>query len=140
MRSAALIPCFVVLGCGGPATVTAPADPVSSSMMKIVDAYRTATIKLNHPPRNMEELKPSLKEKGVTDDMLKSPRDGQPYMIIWGIDITKPPTSGDPRNMPVIIYEKEGAGGKRWVVTQFSPQEMTDEEFAQANVPKAKSK
>ncbi|HEY7155179.1 MAG TPA: hypothetical protein VH575_14550 [Gemmataceae bacterium] len=89
-----------------------------------------ADLKIGHPPRSEDELKRCFKEIGETgdpDQVLRSPRDGEPYVILYG-----PPLDADARDV-ILAYEKNGAEGKRYVLTQARRvQVMTDGEFAAA--------
>lgn len=94
----------------------------------------------NKPPPNEAEFKKfldGLKEKDLKDlnideDVTKamiSPRDGKPYGIVYGVTFGPPPganKSGPGGKMqgrpptgqmkpPVILYEQDGVGGKRYV-------------------------
>ena len=68
-------------------------------------------------------------------DILKSPNDGEEYVIVWGVNFRE---LGIKRgNVDVVIaYEKRGREGKRYVLkppTQVI--EMTDTEFKAASFP-----
>jgi hypothetical protein len=76
-------------------------------------AYSEAFSRLGRGPKDAEELKPFLKEFGNPDELLISPNDGQPYVIVWGAN----PTRGGPTEyqqmFPILAYESAGTGGKR---------------------------
>jgi hypothetical protein len=59
--------------------------------------------------------------------VLTSSRDGQPYVVIFGVDLGA-------RNSPdTFVYEKTGADGKRYVLTMSRDvRQLTDAESAQA--------
>ena len=77
---------------------------------------------------------------------LLSPRDGAPYVIVFGVDPTKSPViEGQPNGAPaipgqgglrgqtVVIHEQTGQDGKRLVATAFgSMDELGATEFAKA--------
>jgi hypothetical protein len=106
----------------------APHFADTENLSKIERAYHADLQKLGRPPANADQLKPYLKEFGDPDAILRSPRDGEPYVIIYGVDIRKP-FSMPP---PIWLYEKHGADGKRYVMTIMGMMCMTDEEFANA--------
>jgi hypothetical protein len=91
-------------------------------------AYNRATDKLGRAPKDLDELKPFFKDLGDPDTILRSPHDGQPYVILFGRSIRKfdPP--------PIIAYEEQGKDGMRYVLTAMGVQPMRDEEFAKADV------
>ena len=71
---------------------------------------------------------------GKTEDPWRSPRDGQPFVVCWGLDLTKPPSWA--KSTPVLGYEKQGAGGSRYVLTAIRSVElMSDKEFHEASFP-----
>jgi hypothetical protein len=111
-----------------------PRDPGEVNLRKIVQAYDLGEYHLHRPPRNEDELKRFLEGLGETGDLneiLHSPRDGQPYVILFG-----PPLDSDARDT-VLAYEKTGADGKRYVVTLSRDiKVLTDQEFAGATFAK----
>jgi hypothetical protein len=95
-------------------------------------AYLEAHSRLGHGPKSAEELKPYLKEFGDPEELLVSPDDGQPYVVVWGVD----PTRGGPTEYQgmwqIIAYERKGAGGKR-AVTDIRGRPLT---VPEADFPK----
>ncbi len=104
--------------------------------MRIYVAYMRFSADQKRPPRNAEELKPFLAEFGNADDILRSPRDGQPFVVCWGVDMRQAPAS-EGKPMPVVMYEKQGVDGRRYVLTApFRKVEvLSDQEFRQASFP-----
>ena len=135
--AAGLIGTISMTGCGRSTSVEGPPpDPTASRLRSITVAYAAATTKLRRPPNNLQELKPFLKEQGNVDELLQSPRDGQPFEIVWGVDLNNPPADFGAKKL-VVAYEQQGSGGKRFVATQFDAVEMTEQEFAELNIPKS---
>jgi hypothetical protein len=96
-------------------------------------AYSDARQKLGRPPRSLEELKARLETYGASEQRLISPRDGAPYVIVWGVDMH------DLRNLDppaVIAYEREGADGQRVVLTIMGVVRMTEDEFTRLKLPR----
>jgi hypothetical protein len=131
--------CLALAGCGSSAKpVVGRVDDSRQNLQKIGIAYSQAAQKLNRPPRNVDELMPFLQE-GLgpvkARDVLRSPNDGQEYVIVWGVDFGQLAlTRGDP--YVVFAYERTGKGGKRQVLKP--PVEvllMTDSEFQKAPFP-----
>ena len=106
----------------------------AANLRAIQEAYNAVTRKLGRPPNNLNELKPALQERGHADEVLRSPRDGQPYVILWGVKPGAGPTPGLPAAL--VAYEKEGAAGKRYVLTTLGVVPLADEEFARVTLPK----
>lgn len=125
---------MVIAGAG----CSSPPDPVpqetTENLGKILFVYTNAANKLARPPRSLDELKPFLKEAGFSDDVLVSPHDGEPYDILWNVDLMK--MAGQSSNpAPIIIaYEHTGQNGRRFVLTGIGILSMTDEEFAGADL------
>jgi len=127
-RSGRLRPCLLVLalavaGCGtGPNLI--PLTKSEKSLTFIALAYGEAHARLGHGPKNAEELKPFLKEFGNPDELLVSPNDGEPYVVVWGAN----PTRGGPTEykqmFPILAYENKGTRGKR-ALTDIRGRPMT---------------
>jgi hypothetical protein len=126
---AALAVC-VSIGCRGDSSQPVPSDP--SMMRGVVSTYRTAASMLGRPPENMDDLKKILAP--LSDDpgqYLRSKRDGQDFIIIWGLNLDAIPPD------EIVAYEQTGANGKRMVVTATAQvREVTAEEFATLKFPK----
>jgi hypothetical protein len=121
-------------GCGGGSSepYIVPLTPSETNLKFIAMAFTDATSGLERPPKDAEELKKYLKDiKGVgnPNEVLISPTDNKPYVIIWG----KSPTGGPTEYkgmFPILAYEQVGAGGRR-AVTDIRARPMTvpDEDF-----------
>jgi hypothetical protein len=104
----------------------------TANLSQIARAYDLATERLGHPPADANQLKPFLAEVsgGDPDTVLVSPHDGQPYVIIWGVQFRKAPIQVMPP--PILAYEQKGVAGKRYVLTTMGVLPMTDSDFAKA--------
>ena len=92
----------------------------TENLTSIRKAYLAATNRLGRPPKNLDELKPSLNAEGNADELLISPNDGLPYVIVFG---------ADPRKY-VMAYEQKGVDGVRMVVDQTQlPKRIENERF-----------
>jgi hypothetical protein len=118
-------------GAGGPGNV----DVARQNLQKIGTAYARATTTLNRPPKDVNDLVASLKEQGDTPEILRSPNDGEDYVILWGYDFRHPtPTPGGAQ--VVLAYEKSGKGGRRYVLQLPSQVTvMTSDELQKAPFP-----
>jgi hypothetical protein len=106
-------------------------DPVEIYLRRIVQAYDVAEYRLGRFPRTEDELKRFLPETGATEapeQLLRSPRDGQPYVIVYGAAL-------DPNGYGTILaYEKVGVEGQRYVITvSRDVKVMAEAEFARAD-------
>lgn len=96
----------------------------------IAMAFTDAAETNGKPPKNAEDLTPFLKVFGNPEDLLKSPDDQLPYVIIWGARPTGGP--GEYKGLfPILAYEAKGTGGRR-AVTDIRGRPMTvpNDEFA----------
>ena len=99
---------------------------------------------LGQPPKNEAEFKSFIETKGKpllatfgvasVDDLFTSPRDKKPYVVRYGA-VTGPP---GPAGQPVIAYEQEGIGGKRYVASSLGAVDEVDEATLAQLVPGAK--
>jgi len=104
------------------------------NLSKIQRAYDLAVKSLGRPPARVEELRPFLKDAGDPDQILRSPRDGQPYVVLCGVDFRKLRIDSIPP--PIMAYEDTGKDGKRYVLTVMGVMPMSNAEFAKAKLPK----
>jgi hypothetical protein len=84
----------------------------------------------------VEKEGPSLLEQFEVKDvaaLFVSPRDKQPYVIVYG-PLTGPP---GPAGQPVFAYEQTGAGGRRMVASSLGAVEEVDEPEFKRLVPAA---
>jgi hypothetical protein len=113
-------------GCGERAPTQAGASQETEHLTAIRKAYVAATARLGRPPKDLEELKPSLAAEGNVADLLVSPNDGLPFVIVFGADHRK----------HVIAYEQKGVDGVRLVVDQTQlPRRVTQEQFNMLSFP-----
>jgi hypothetical protein len=93
-------------------------------------AYVKATDTLDRAPESLQDIMPYLKElEADPNTILISPDDGEPYVIIWGVDYRAP------GNQPVIAYEKTGKDGKRYVCQINLVVHLNEAEFKKAPFP-----
>src|SRR5262249_23125078 len=85
------IPLF---GCGARGRPPLPLEQVQN-LDSILSAYFQAVDSLPQPPKNEKELKPFLEALGDPATLRVSPRDHQPYTIVWGIDPRTPTDMDD---------------------------------------------
>lgn len=77
----------------------------------------------SHPATELADLK-------ITDvePLFVSPRDQQPYVVLYGVKLPPPSPTGS----PVIAYEKDGVGGRRFVAfANAGVEELDDARFGQ---------
>lgn len=118
---------FVALGCRS-TDVRVVSDTYRN--LKAIDAaYKKVIESSGLPPANLQELLPALKElEGEAEQILRSPDDGQEYVILWGTDPYANPAL-------VLAYEKTGKGGRRQVLWGGKVWSMSAEELQKAPFP-----
>jgi hypothetical protein len=116
-------------GCGSSGVKVVPLSDSEKKLTHVALAYLDAHSRLGHAPKNAEELKPFLKVFGDPDDLLISPNDGQPYVVVWGANPAGGPT--EYKGMfPILAYEQKGTGGKRAVTDiRGRPLTVPEEDF-----------
>ena len=116
------------------------AEPISEESRRLPAALlrQTNVLFCSQPPANFEELKPSLLD--AKDEELRSPNDGEHFVIIYGVDYDKLPVPADKKSA-IGAYEKKGAGDKRYVL-RISPRPfalatdlLSDEQWKHAVFP-----
>src|SRR5262245_58153996 len=98
-------------GCGS-GTDVVKLTAAEKELTYIAMAYSDAHGQLGHGPKDAEELKPFLKVFGDPEDLLVSPNDEQPYVVVWNANPSGGPTEYQGM-FPILAYEKEGSGGRR---------------------------
>ena len=119
-----------LVGCFSKEPKVVPLTGSETNLKNIVLAYMDAHESLHHPPKNAEELKPFLKRFGDPDQLLISPNDGEPYVVIWGADLSRGGPTPYKQMFPIFAYEKKGTGGQRAVTdVRGRPLTVPDEDF-----------
>ncbi len=105
-------------------------NKAADHLRKIGQAFDMAQYK-GGTPKNADDIKPFLKQlspQEEPDEMLRSPNDGEPYEIMWGVNLEKQTDIG-----AIFAHEKKGSNGKRYVITVARlVLQMSDAEFAGA--------
>lgn len=96
------------------------------------------------PPASEEEFKAFLKTMSPealrsfnvsdTETLFVSTRDQKPYVVKYG----KATGPAGPGGVPVIAYEQEGVGGRRYIATSVGAVQEVDETEFRKLVPDAK--
>jgi hypothetical protein len=122
-------------GCGpGEVHAQRETDPAKERLLAVMRAYGLFSTFEHGPPDSANDLRPILAKDGQTDDVFVSPRDGQPFVVCWGFDLSAPKPPGSP---PLVLaYEKTGKDGQRYVLTTFRQVELvSDEDFRKREFP-----
>jgi hypothetical protein len=119
-------------GCGGDPEI--PKIPnEQQNILYILRAYCKFNGDQQRTPVTLDELKPLLKEFGDPEKIILSPRDGQPYVLVGGLDISRVPSGGV---LPVVAYERKGVDGKRQVIDlRGSIRLLAPDEFKKLKFP-----
>jgi hypothetical protein len=134
--AALLIGLAATLGCGGVSPTGGGDDFQTRRMLGLVATfYGDFLSERGAPPKDEADFRAFLQERSKrlermslsADELLTSPRDGQPFVIVYGKRVAPP----DSPNTPWAAYEKEGVDGKR-LAAQVRGQivELTADEIA----------
>ena len=127
---AAVVFIIGMVGCGsGPTVRDVPAAQENLRLIGV--AYGKATIGLHRPPANLQEFLPYLKQQGDTEKLLRSPIDGEEYVIYWNKDLM----ASRPGDEPVLAHEKQGEGGRRYVLHGRYVERLSEEALQKALTP-----
>ncbi|HLW68277.1 MAG TPA: hypothetical protein VKS79_23370 [Gemmataceae bacterium] len=127
---------LIAAGCSPKPKGVQELQPVVKHLQAISGAYIKTTQTLGRPPKNAAELRPALQEAGDPDQLLRSPGDGEEFVIVWGVDPRGPQAAPKDGKLAVLIYEKKGTGGKHYVLqmpTMITT--LTDDELKNAYFP-----
>ena len=114
MLALAVVSCMAWgAGCGPQQAVTQLPE-AEGKLRGITILYARAAQQLRRGPKTREDLLAPLAGKQVDnpEDLLRSPRDGEFYEIVWGLDLS----GRDNGYTGPLAYEKVGVDGKRMVV------------------------
>ena len=107
-------------------------DETTLDFRQISQAYESVQSTKHRPPKDVDELKQVLQEfhdakfGDPPDEVLTSDRDGQPYGIVFGLDL------GAAVSHDIFIYEQKGAEGTHYVMTMSrNVLQIPDADFAQ---------
>jgi len=123
----ALMVLAVLLSCRGSNQAYVPTGQDAEQIRQVAVAYmRFISSHRNRPPSSERVFRKFLEgalkwDEAKIESMLVSPRDGQPYKIVYDVPIlgSKP---------VVVVYERTGVGGDRYVGFDFGGVEIADEE------------
>jgi hypothetical protein len=119
---------LLLAGCKAKVHVV-PFSPAEHNLKHIAMAYGDAHGQLGRGPKSAEELKKFLAVFGNPDELLVSPNDGQPFVIIWGVNPAGGPTEYK-QMFPILAYERQGKGGYRAVTdVRGRPMNVPVEDF-----------
>lgn len=123
----------IAVGCG-PSVIRSeiPADPDTERLVAVARAYSQFTAEKGRPPKGPEDIRDRL----PAADALTSSRDGQPYVIFWGVDPREPPTWSTGR--AILGHESQGAGGTRYALIMrgnLHVEKLGDEELRASSFP-----
>jgi hypothetical protein len=141
-RQAASLACLALAaaalgGCGGEPAV--PTGDAAENIRKLALGYvQFASSHKGVGPANQEELaKAMAASTGATveeaNSRFTSPRDNKPYVIRWKQPPLGPAIGPNAPQPTLLIYEQEGAEGKRYTADgRLSIKEMSDEQILQS--------
>lgn len=135
LLGASLAVVVLLVGCAGKQTV--PVGNAAEHIRKLALGYvQFAAANQGVGPADQETLKKHLIERShltpeQADSAFVSPRDNQPYQVFWAIrPMGSGPIGPDPPKPSIIIVEKTGADGTRYLadgrlsIRQLPPAEV----------------
>jgi hypothetical protein len=108
-----------------PSPVLNKTDPCQERLLLLGQTYRQFNRDNHRPPRSAADLLPLLQKRGATKEALDSTRDGQPFVVAWGLDITVPPAG---KGRPVLAYEQQGLSQSRYVLSTMGNVELLQDQ------------
>jgi len=130
---------IVAAGCGGGSGAAGGSDEQTIAVLRLTGQEYGSYLAAHNgqPPKDAAAFRQFVESRldqltpynvKSADDLLKSPRDGQPLVIVAG----KVATAPDQKDFPWAAYEQTGVDGKRMAVnTRGGVVDLTPEEFAQ---------
>ena len=107
-----------------------PALPERRQSIRHRPILRSGGGKLGRPPANADELKPFLPAGSDINQLLTSPNDGQPYVVVWGTKL-----SSTPDQYLIVAYERVGSNGYRVVLCPAGTRTLAEADFAKSTFP-----
>jgi hypothetical protein len=118
-----------VFGCAPTGAPPQKLEPTRENLLLIAEGYRKAEVALKRAPKARADIAPFMDSEDP-DSVFVSPRDHQPYVVLWGTETMKmgsgspvppPKVEKDKARQyippsPMLAYEKTGAEGKRYVL------------------------
>jgi hypothetical protein len=119
-------------GCSSESIVVEELPETQARLMDIRLAYSRFIERTRRPPRSEQELRQTMEAENP-DEALRSPRDGQPFVICYGVDVFGSLDWAE--TTPILAYERSG-DGSRWVLSiPGAIYQLDEEEFQQASFP-----
>lgn len=132
---------LLLSGCGSTSPEALQED-TAASLRGLGQAYGQFTLAMGRPPQSEREFRAYLTKvkPGAAEALLKSPRDGQPFVIVWGFDVRRQGAGAEGGNKQtaeaagaIYIYERQGSAGQRFVLfTHGGVQLLTEAELRAA--------
>ncbi len=123
---------LMFVGCGESEPVAVAIPQTYNNMKTLGAAYIQATQKNNRPPQKLEDLRPFVHPSINLEQIAHSENDNQDFVIVWGVDFR---TAGQQGGMPIVIYERTGLNGERYVCQFNDVQIFNEEQFKAAKFP-----
>lgn len=132
------------LGCGSSEPLVDKIDDTRMKLQTLSSAYFSASSKLKRAPQEPADLLPFLGAADASEETKKayfrSAHDGEEFVIVWGTDLAELAKQGKSVDF-VLIYERKGKGGTRYVlkppieVAQVSEEVFLKEKFPGGHKP-----
>ncbi len=121
------------LGCGSDEPEAILVPQTYNNMKTLGSAYISATQKNGKPPTKLSDLRPFVAEGIDLEQISRSENDGEDFVIVWGIDFQ---TSQNEKGVyPIVIYEKKGKNGIRFICQFNDVMEIDETNFRASYFP-----
>ena len=88
--------------------------PELDRMQTIYATFLKVTDSLGRAPKDIEEFKRAIPSNVNATELLTSPHDNKPYVLVFNVNPRVPPNGPIP---PLLAFEQEGSGGMFDVIT-----------------------
>jgi len=124
---------IVASGCGSNEPVEIKIPQTYNNMKTLGAAYLISTQKHDKPPKQLSDLRPYVAAEIDLAQISKSENDGEDFVIVWGVDYRS--SQNEKGTYPIVIYEKKGKEGFRFVCQFNDVLELDEAQFKAAYFP-----
>jgi hypothetical protein len=129
--------CLIVLatcwGCGGSEPKEVVIPQTYNNMKTLASAYVVHTLTNGKPPSKLLDLRTFVAAEIDLDTIARSENDSDYFVIVWDLDFRTVPSKNGMQ--PIMMYERKGKDGFRYVCQFNDVLEMDEQQFKAAYFP-----